>query len=64
MNRCRSCRTLWVALLSVLLGGSAGFAVLAYGGSRDASMVATFVAAMVPILVSSRHNREQTKDKR
>jgi len=46
-----------MVLLSVLLGGGAGLGVLAYGGSRDLSMTATFFAAMLPVLWWARQNR-------
>lgn len=56
-TKCPRCRLIRTVLLSILLGGGAGFGVLAYGGSSDASMTATFVGAMLPILWLARQNR-------
>jgi hypothetical protein len=44
-------------LLSVLLGGAAGFAVLFNGGSSNLSMAATFFGAIAPLLWQVRRNR-------
>jgi len=59
---CRACELVRTILLCVILGGAAGFGVLAYGGSQDASMVATFCAAIAPILWQARRNRTRDKD--
>jgi hypothetical protein len=44
-------------LLSALLGGAGGFGVLAYGGSQELSMLATFFGAILPVLWLARQNR-------
>ena len=54
---CARCRLLRTALLCSVLGGAAGFVVLAYGGSANESMAATFLAALVPVLWYNRQNR-------
>lgn len=54
---CARCRLLRTALLCTLLGGAAGFGVLAYGGSADESMAATFLAALMPVLWYNRQHR-------
>lgn len=56
-TRCPRCRFIRTVLLSVLLGGGAGFGVLAYGGSSELSMAATFFGALIPVLWLVRHNR-------
>lgn len=54
---CSRCRIIRMVLLSLGLGGGAGFATLGYGGSSSLSMLATFFAALVPLLWHARHNR-------
>ena len=49
-------------LLCILLGGAAGFLVLMAGGSRNASMLATFFAALAPLLWLARRNRVHRED--
>jgi hypothetical protein len=56
-TKCPRCRLIRIVLLSVLLGGGAGFGVLAYGGSPNLSMSATFLGAIVPLLWLARQNR-------
>lgn len=56
-TRCPRCRLIRTILLSVLLGGGAGFAVLAYDGSSELSMAATFFGALAPVLWLVRQNR-------
>jgi len=59
---CPRCRLIRTVLLSILLGGAAGFAVLAYGGSQNGSMLATFLAAIAPMLLQARKNRRRRDD--
>lgn len=59
---CRICLTLRVMLLSVLLGGAAGFGTVALGGSSDLSMAATFGGAILPVLWFARRNRVAAGD--
>ena len=54
---CPRCRLIRTVVLSTLLGGGAGFGVLALGGPSDLSMAATFAGAMVPVLWRVRQNR-------
>lgn len=54
---CARCRVLRMVLLVVLLGGAAGFGVLAAGGSQESSMLATFFGAIAPLLWLARKNR-------
>lgn len=54
---CRLCRNVRLVLLSVVLGGVAGFAVIRGGGSTDLSMVATFFGALVPVVWHVRRHR-------
>jgi hypothetical protein len=49
-TRCVRCRLIRTVLLSVLLGGGGGFAVLALGGPQDLSMIVTFCGAIAPVL--------------
>jgi hypothetical protein len=42
-------------LLSALLGGGGGFAVLVLGGSQDLSMIITFCGAIAPVLWLNRY---------
>jgi hypothetical protein len=49
-------------LLSVSLGGFAGFAANAFGGSTNLSMAATFFGAIVPLLWQARRNRTRRGD--
>jgi hypothetical protein len=44
-------------LLSLLLGGGGGFAVLVAGGSQDLSMIVTFCGAIGPLMWFNRHGR-------
>jgi len=60
-RQCPRCRLIRTVLLSVLLGGGAGFGVLAYGASSDVSMTATFVGAILPLLWLARQNRAGRK---
>jgi len=60
-TKCSPCRLIRTVLLSVVLGGGAGFGVLAYGGSSNASMAATFVGAILPVLWLARQNRAGRK---
>lgn len=60
---CPRCRLIRTVLLSILLGGAAGFAVHVYGGSQTASMLATFFAAISPLLWQARRNRMRTEDR-
>lgn len=59
---CRRCRLIRTVFLAVLLGGAAGFGVLAYGGSRNASMAATFFGALLPVLWYGRRRDEARRD--
>ena len=59
---CARCRVLRMVLLVVLLGGAAGFGVLAAGGSQESSMLATFGAAIAPLLWQARKKRSQRDD--
>lgn len=54
---CRVCRVISTVLLSILLGGAGGFGVLAYGGSKELSMLATFLGAILPVLWLARQDR-------
>jgi len=60
---CPRCVLIRTVLLCVLLGSAAGFAVHAYGGSQESSMLATFFAAIVPLLWQARRNRIHRKDR-
>ena len=59
---CLRCRMIGTVVLCALLGGAAGFAALAYGGSQSDSMLATFFAAIVPLLWQARKNRIGKED--
>ena len=59
---CAPCRVLRTVLLVVLLGGAAGFAVLAAGGSQESSMMATFGAAITPLMWQARKGRSRRDD--
>lgn len=56
-SACASCRVLRMVLLILVLGGVAGFVVLAAGGSQESSMMATFFGAIAPLLWLARKNR-------
>jgi len=60
--KCPRCRAIRTILLSVLLGGAAGFAVLKLGGSQNDSMLATFFGAIAPLLWLARKNRIRRED--
>jgi len=60
-TKCARCRLIRTVLLSVVLGAGAGFGVLAYGGSSNVSMTATFVGAFLPVLWLVRQNRAGRK---
>ena len=59
---CAPCRVLRTVLLVVVLGGVAGFGVLAAGGSQESSMLATFAAAIAPVLWQARKERSRDED--
>lgn len=59
---CARCSLIRTVLLSVLLGAGAGFAVHFYGGSQTTSMLATFFAAISPLLWQARRNRIRRED--
>ena len=59
---CASCRVVRMALLIIVLGGAAGFGVLAAGGSQESSMLATFGAAIAPLLWQARKRRLERDD--
>ena len=59
---CAPCRVLRTVFLIVLLGAVAGFAVLAAGGSQESSMMATFAAAIAPLLWQARNRRSRPDD--
>lgn len=59
---CPRCGIVRTVLLSVLLGGAAGFAALAFGGSQSESMMATFFGAIAPLLWLARKNRIRKED--
>lgn len=59
---CPRCRVIRAVLLSLLIGGGAGFAVIAYGGSANLSMLATFFGALAPWLWYARKNRLRRED--
>ncbi len=61
---CALCRVLRVMVLSIVLGGSAGIAVLYAGGSQTLSMLATFFAALGPVMWWARRNRIEPKEPR
>jgi disulfide bond formation protein DsbB len=54
---CPLCRNIRWILLSVILGGGAGFVVHANGGSQNASMAATFGGAILPLMWRARRQR-------
>jgi len=54
-TRCARCRLIRTVLLSALLGGGGGFAVLVLGGSQDLSMIITFCGAIAPVLWMNRY---------
>jgi hypothetical protein len=60
--KCPRCRAIRTILLSALLGGVAGFAVLKLGGSQNDSMLATFFSAIAPLLWLARKNRFRRED--
>lgn len=59
---CAPCQVLRMVFMIVLLGGMAGFAVLAAGGSQESSMMATFAAAIAPLLWRARNRRSRPDD--
>jgi len=61
-EKCPRCRVIRTILLSLLLGGAAGFAVLKLGGSQTDSMLATFFGAITPLLWLARKNRIRRAD--
>jgi len=61
-KECPRCKSIRMILLCILLGGAAGFLVLMAGGSRNASMLATFFAALAPLLWLARRNRVHRED--
>ena len=61
-SACAPCRVLRMALLVILLGAAAGFGVLAAGGSQESSMMATFAAAIAPLLWQARKNRARNDE--
>lgn len=61
-RKCRTCRIIRTALLSLLLGAGAGFGVLTAGGSAEQSMLATFAGAIGPVLWLARKSRAQPGD--
>ena len=60
---CPRCRSLRAAVLAVVLGAGAGYAVLAYGGSREWSMLATFFGAVLPVMWWARKGRDDANDR-
>lgn len=56
-SSCPWCARIRTALLAALLGGGAGFSVLALGGTPEWSMAATFGGALAPVLWHARRNR-------
>jgi hypothetical protein len=61
-EKCPRCRAIRTILLSVLLGGAAGFAALKLGGSQNDSMLATFFGAIAPLLWLARKNPIRDED--
>ncbi len=49
-------------MLCIVLGGTAGYVVMLFGGSQDASMLATFFGAILPLLWQARRNRVRSDD--
>ncbi|MCB1722833.1 MAG: hypothetical protein KDJ39_03990 [Gammaproteobacteria bacterium] len=62
MPNCRRCRHIRLVILIVVLGGLAGFAAIRLGGSRELSMAATFLGALLPLLWWARKNRDRDGD--
>ena len=59
---CTRCRTIRLVVAVIVLGGCAGFAAIRLGASRELSMTATFVGALLPLLWWMRKNRGHDGD--
>ena len=55
---CRRCLWIRALILAMLLGAAAGWLSIHYGAGRQLSMLATFVAAVLPLLWYARSTRK------
>jgi hypothetical protein len=59
---CGFCRLLRTVLAAALLGVAGGFGAHALGAGSEASMLATFVGAILPLLWYQRRSRVEKGD--
>ena len=54
---CRKCLLIRTVLMTLLMGGGAGWLALWLGAGQQVSMLATFFGAMLPIMSYARQTR-------